>query len=122
MATASADDLARLRHTLLEQRRSWVDLPDGKRRLRLLRPVETKFHELAHGVTVEELCKHVDGWQGFTAADIVGAAGGDDVLPFDQALFSEWAADNAAVVKVAAEALLDVVRAFLAARQETAKN
>ena len=120
---AASDDISRLRAQLLEQRRSWVTLEDGKRKLRIVRPVETELHLLVRGVDVPMLCRFVDGWDGFTAADILGPeVGSSDPVAFDAGLFADWAADHADVVKTAAEGLMQVVQAFMARRQETAKN
>lgn len=113
------DLIAKLR----EQRRSWVTLADGRLRVRIIRPPETELHKLIGGVDVDLLCKYVDGWSGFTEADLLGSGiGGDVAVEFDHELFAEWARDHVDVVREVAEAILAAVSKHLEARKAVAGN
>ena len=56
----------------MDERARWVDLPGGKR-VQFRRPLETDMGSFVGGVSVEHVCAHVCGWQGFTEADLLGA-------------------------------------------------
>lgn len=119
-----ADDIARIRAQLLDQRRTWVPLPDGRRRLRIVRPVETELYKIVQDkVTVEVMLSHVDGWEGFTLADILGPdIGSNDPVEFDAGLCADWIKDNADAATLAVHALADIVRAYLEKRAGVEKN
>lgn len=117
MAAVSLED--RLR----EQRRVWVPLADGRRRIRFSRPLVTQLRTLAAGVTLDVVCQYVDGWDGFTEADILGAAvGGDAPAEFTPGLFKAWAADDFDVLRTVAEAIADAVRRLIEERGLVEKN
>jgi hypothetical protein len=73
-------------------------------------------------VKPEDLHKHAADWSGFTEADLVGAAGSDDVVPFHPALLQAWLADHPDVAHHLGSKLLDVVVDRVNSRAEDAKN
>jgi hypothetical protein len=114
---------AQLIERLLEQRRTWIPLGDGRRRVRICRPAATELHTLVGGVTADVVCKYVDAWEGFTEADILGdAAGSDTPVTFSAELFDLWARDHVDVIRVVAEGLLASVTALMQRQADTAKN
>ena len=116
-ATASA-----LLQRLVDQRRHWVDLGGGKR-LQYLRPPEVELPQFIGGVKVEHVIQYACGWDGFTEADLLGAAvGSSDPAPFGTDLWAEWVRDNTDVLPGIAQHMADTASAFLARRAETAKN
>lgn len=115
---------ASLEERLAEQRRVWVALgDDGRRRVRFSRPLATELHLLTVGLTVDTVCRYVDGWDGFTEADILGpAVGGSDPAAFTPALFALWVRDDLDALQTLAEAIVDSVRRLLERRELVAKN
>ncbi len=113
---------------LREQRMKWVELAalPGKR-VRIIRPTETELPEFFQGgrltVGLEQVKRFVVDWEGFTEADLLGAAvGSSDPLPFDPALWAEVAADQSAWVRQLAQDLLDHVVAHRVAAASDEKN
>lgn len=118
MATAS-DLIARL----AEQRRTWIPLADGRRRVRVSHPLATELHELSGFPTVEIVCRYADGWDGFTEADILGGAAGSDLpAEFSRELFSLWARDQVETLTTVAEGLLEIIRRRVEQQAGIAKN
>jgi hypothetical protein len=116
---------ATLEERLAEQRRVWVPLgDDGRRRVRFSRPLATELHLLAAGLTVDTVCRYVDGWDGFTDADILGAAVGSSDTPadFTPTLFAAWVRDEMDVLKTLAEAIAESVRQLVERRELVGKN
>jgi hypothetical protein len=104
------------------QRTHWAALPDGKR-VQFRRPLETEFGKFRTGVHVEHLCEYAIGWEGFTEADLLGAAvGGSDVAPFSPELWARVVRDRIAYVTPLAEALVECIRLHLEAKDGAAKN
>ena len=115
-------DVAALIAKMDEQRARWVDLPDGKR-VQFRRPLETEFGRFRGGVSVEHLCEHVCGWDGFTEADLLGPAiGASDVQTFAPELWARVVRDRVDYVKPLAEAMAASITEHLAAKAATAKN
>ena len=73
-------------------------------------------------VKPEDLHKHAADWAGFTEADLVGAAGSDDAVPFHPALLQAWLAEHPRVANHLSERMLDVVLNRLKQRSQDAKN
>lgn len=118
----------RLITRLREQRMTWVELAalPGKR-VRIIRPTETELAEFFQGsrltVGLEQVKRYVVDWEGFTEADLIGAAlGASDPVPFDAALWAEVVADQSAWVRQLAQDLLDHVLAHRVAAAADEKN
>ena len=104
------------------QRKHWVDVPGGKR-VQFMRPLETEFPGYRNGVTVEHVAACVCGWQGFTEADLVGAAHGSDAaVEFDPALWARAMRDSIDLMQPVAQASADAIGDHLKARDAAAKN
>lgn len=94
-----------------EQRMQWVELDDGKK-VRIIRPsaVDVGEHLLHTGsVRVEHahIVMFATDWQGFTEADLLGAAiGSSDPLAFDKDLWAEYSCDRTDVCAKVSAALL----------------
>lgn len=115
-------DIAALIAKMDEQRTAWVSLPDGKR-VQFRRPLETEFAQLRDGVGVDHLCRYVCGWDGFTEADLLGAAvGASDAVMFDAALWARVVRDRAAYVVPVAQAIVAAVTAHIETRDAATKN
>lgn len=115
-------DEAALLARLDEQRKHWATLPDGKR-VQFRRPLETELPRFTGGVTVEHLCDYACGWEGFTEADLLGAAiGSDDKVEFSTALWSRLVRDRVEYVAPVATAMVECITAHLASKKAIAKN
>jgi hypothetical protein len=111
---------------LLEQlrakRRHWVEVKPG-RRVRYSRPPETELHKLAAGITVHTVCEYVDGWEGFTTADVLGdEIGSDLVAEFTPALFAEWLSDRVDLTALIAGDISKRITEHLERRAGVEKN
>lgn len=105
-----------------EQRTRWVSLPDGKR-VQFRRPLETDMGAFTGGVSVDHLCTHVCGWDGFTEADLLGTGiGASDPAPFSSALWARVVRDRIAYVQPVATAMVQAITEHLAAMEASAKN
>ena len=119
---------AQLIKRLREQRMQWVDLDLPGKRVRLIRPTEIEIglHFIKGGsvsVGVEEVERFTVDWEGFTEADLLGAAvGSSDPVPFSQALWAEVISDRAGWVRQLATELLDIVVKHGAEKKVDAKN
>ena len=115
-------DTAALIARMQEQRSTWVPLPGGQR-VRLLRPVESELHRFIAGVNVEDVCRHADGWDGFTEATLLGPAiGASDPLPFNAELWAAYVRDRVDVAKVCVTALAKLISDHLERKDSAAKN
>lgn len=114
--------MASIAERMLAQRQHWVEVAPGKR-VRYLRPRETEFSQLAGGITAQHVCKFVDGWAGFTEADLLGAAiGSSDPAEFSAELWAEYVLDKVDLLaKVAAE-ISTRVTDHITKRADEAKN
>ena len=120
---------AQLIKRLREQRMQWVDLQDkpGKR-VRLIRPTEVEISQQlikdgAVSVGVAEVQRFAVDWEGFTEADLLGAAlGSSDPVAFTPALWAEVVSDQSAWVRGLAQTLLDMVVKHSADKKADAKN
>ena len=91
--------IARMR----SQRQSWVDLEPGKR-VQIIRPPESQLVDFttSAGLSQSDMVqiilrrseRYVTGWEGFTEADLVGAAGSGDAIEFTPELWAEVVADK----------------------------
>lgn len=128
---SAADIIAKLD----AQRTRWLDLPgddgDGeggkKRRLQVMRPLETDADRMAGrrllGDLAEALCEFVVGWEGFSEADILGPKHGSaEPLPFDRALCLRIVRDRTDYVVALGVELKTAMQARLAEKAEAAKN
>lgn len=119
---------AQLIKRLREQRMQWVDLDLLGKRVRLIRPTEIEIgkHFIKDGsvsVGVAEVERFTVDWEGFTEADLLGAAvGSSDPVPFSQALWAEVISDRSAWVRQLATELLDIVVKHGAEKKVDAKN
>lgn len=97
-----------------EQRMQWVELDNGKK-VRIIRPsaVDVAEHLLHTGsVRVEHahIVMFATDWQGFTEADLLGAAiGSSDPLVFDKDLWAEYSCDRIEVCSKVSSAILHAV-------------
>jgi len=112
---------------LREARMWWLELEPGKS-VRCIRPAEVEVaqHLFEGGklaVGIESVKRFVVDWQGFTEADLLGAAiGSTDPLPFDAALWAEVAADRKEWVAKVASAILEAAVRHHESKAEAAKN
>lgn len=116
--------------TLRRQRENTVKLGEGKA-VTFLRPPETEMTSMLHGegetrtwvVGIAEVRKYVNGWSGFTEADVIGAAvGSSDELPFDSELWGELVSDKIEWMRKVADAILKSVVAHINRQDGVAKN
>lgn len=104
------------------QRTHWADLPDGKR-VQFRRPLETEFGRFREGVGVEHVAECVCGWDGFTEADLLGAAlGSDAAVTFDPALWSRVMRDRVDYMQPVAQAIAKAIGDHLQAKEAAAKT
>lgn len=117
------DAVAALIARMDAQRTRWVPLSDGKR-VQIRRPLETEMREFIGGiVTVDHVCRYTCGWEGFTEADLLGAAiGSSDAVPFDAALWSRVVRDKVDYVPPVAQAIVAAIDEHLQAIGEATKN
>lgn len=114
--------MASIAERLLAQRQHWVEVAPGKR-VRYLRPRETEFASLYGGITPEHVCQQVNGWEGFTEADLLGSAvGASDPAPFSTELWAEYVLDKTDVLAQVAGAIGEAVNQHLKTRADAAKN
>lgn len=114
-----------------EQRMSWLDLDADatpQKRVRIIRPTEYEMAEtFVKGGQIRigfaEACRFVVDWQGFSEADLLGAAvGSSDPLPFTQALWAEVLGDHIKWVPVVTQALMDAAVTHQKKLSDDAKN
>lgn len=118
----------------LALRSGTVDMGDGKK-IFFRRPTEIEQGKLmtikgsgedlsvTWSVGIEEVRKYVTGWEGYTAADLLGA----DIAPADQvtwsqSLWDELCSDNVDWMHKVAKGILDKVMEFRDKRSEVAGN
>lgn len=115
---------------LKRRREKKVDLGNGKS-VTFLRPTEAEMGSMLDitgdkgtwNVGIEQVRKCVVGWQGFTAADLLGAAvGSSDPVEFDADLWAEVCADDIAWIRQVADAILTSVVDHITEKDATAKN
>lgn len=119
---------------LRKRREKWVDTDEGKR-VQFRRPTESEMgaHLEVRGqgesatstwvIRNDDVFKYVVGWEGYTEADILGAAvGASDPLPFDADLFREFALDNVDLLGKVAKGILDSILAYISEKAAVAKN
>ena len=117
------------------QRLRWVEVApaqDGKaaRRVQITRPTETEQPQFLRRTgdkyqwvaDLEHVKRFVVGWEGFLESDLVGAAGGDQPVPFNAALWADVCADSSDTVTTVAKALLDTLADYHRALEADAKN
>lgn len=120
---------ARIIAALRAARQTWVELAPGKR-VQIIRPAEANLHEFRlQGAenSVERMLrcvvKYVTGWEGFTEADLLGAAlAPADPVAFDAALWATVVADHVDWVSTIMGALVDAINAHEAAKEAAQKN
>jgi hypothetical protein len=114
---AAADSkAAQLIARIREQRMKWVDLQgEPGKRVRIIRPTETEqslhfFKDERLVVGVEQVRQYVVDWEGFTEADLLGAAvGASDPVPFSPEIWAEIVSDKARWVRQLAQDMLDQI-------------
>ncbi len=115
---------------LKRRREKSVDLGEG-RAVTFLRPLESDMGSMLSGegaertwsVTIEHVKKFVNGWSGFTEADLLGASiGSSDPVSFDPDLWAEVCADDIETVQKVAQAILKSVIDHLSEQADVAKN
>jgi hypothetical protein len=115
---AAGDIIERLR----EQRSRWFETAEG-RRVKIRRPSETECITLVGGLGVEHAQRYVVGWDGYTEADLLGAAvGSGDAVPFDAELWAEYVADHAELATQVVGWLGDMIVEHLKAKREAQGN
>lgn len=115
----SAELIARV----LAAREAWVDLEPGKR-VRIRRPSEAELPSFRAGVTAEKWARCCVGWEGFSEADVLGAAlgSGNSMVPFDLDLWVTLALDRLEWVGAVSAAVVESITAHLDARSTAGKN
>lgn len=112
---------------LREARMWWLELEPGKR-VRLIRPSEVEvaqhlFQDGKLAVGIDAVKRFSVDWDGFTEADLLGAAiGSVDPLPFEAALWAEVVADRSEWVSKVASAILEAAVRHHAEKAEAEKN
>lgn len=107
---------------LLAARESWFELEPGKR-LKIRRPAEVQMAELRRGISVEDLGEFVIDWEGFSQADLLGAAiGSDAVVPFDADVWKVAVADRNKWFNAAAREVIRLMTEHLQSKAEAEKN
>lgn len=107
---------------VLAARDQWVDLEAGKR-VKVRRPAEAAMPALRSGMAPETVARFCVDWEGFTEADLLGAAlGSDTVVKFDVDLWVTVALDHLEWIGKVSEKVVESVSAHLAKRSEAAGN
>lgn len=120
-------DFAALIARMDEQRAQWLDLSGYPgRRLRYLRPLETDLDQMRVS-TLRDMAasaaEFVDGWSGFTEADMLGSAiGSDQPVEFHRGLFLRWVRDRTDVLAELGEAIKATLDAHRQAKDQSRKN
>lgn len=74
-------------------------------------------------VSLEHVCKYVNGWDGFTEADLLGAdIAPPDAVPFDEDLWRELVSDKIEWRNKIADAILSAVVKHVEAKGAVEKN
>jgi hypothetical protein len=115
----SADLIAKV----LAQRESWVDLEDGKR-VKIRRPAEAQMPAFRAGVTPERVVRCCVDWDGFSEADVLGAAlgSGNSKVAFAVDLWEVLALDRMDWLEKVSSSLVEAITSHLSARSDAAKN
>mgnify|MGYP000010448999 CR=1 FL=1 len=96
------------------------------KRIFLLRPLEEQALAMMHAksVTIDDVCRHADGWEGITQADLLGPELGsqDEAVDFAPEIFSEFVRDRADLMAELVTRLAEAINAHFARRADTAKN
>lgn len=131
-AGAAAGAAQQLIARLLDQRCAWVPLPDTSIEVKVQRPAEAELADylvpgadgkatLRVGLAQVQAC--VVDWRHATEAALLGPAiGGDDVVPFDAALWALVVADRHAWVQAVATAVLQQITAHYQALEDARGN
>lgn len=123
---ASNPLLAQLR----KRREKTVDLGEGLS-VTFLRPREGEMGPLFQGdgearvmrVQLEQVCRCVVGWSGFTEATLLGAGvGSSDPLPFDAAVWAEIVTDRVEWFGLVSQAILDSMVEHIERKGTAEKN
>lgn len=125
-------DAKQLIEAMKTQRQRWVDVAPGKR-VRILLPTELEVvrhfakvgaeGKLSLAADFDEVKRFTTGWEGFTEADILGAAVAPaDPAAFDPDLWELVAAEHLDWVRSVAQALLQGIVDRQLAREADAKN
>ena len=138
MHAAPQDPAARLIARMRAQRQSWVELEPASdaqpaKRVQILRPAESQVRDMIEplpdqpgqfGIKVglQHVKEFACDWDGITEADLIGAAGASDAVPFSAALWSEVVTDRAAWIAKTAQAILDAILNHQRAAAADAKN
>jgi hypothetical protein len=119
---------AQLIKQLRERRMTWVDLTLPGKRVRLIRPTEVELSQYfikdgSVSVGIEEVKRFTIDWQGFTEADLLGAAiGSSDTVQFTPELWAEVVSDHVDWVRDLAHKLLDLSIQHRATAEGDEKN
>jgi hypothetical protein len=125
--------LRRLREGSVVVREVAVEGQTETRKLKVTfsRPPESDFSKLLVNtpdgprwvVTLDHVKRYVNGWEGWTEADLLGSAvGASDPVPFDPELWSVVAEDSTELVSKVGQAILDAVVAYLEKKQAISGN
>lgn len=112
-------DAKQLIEQMRQQRRRWLDLKGGKR-VRIQMPTDLEVvrdfmapgddGKLALRADIDQVRKYVVDWEGFTTADLLGAAvGSDQPAPFDPGIWDLVIQDHLDWVRLIAQGLLDAI-------------
>lgn len=106
---------------LLEAREFGVDLGDGKT-LTVRRPLASQLPKLRSRL-VESAHELVVGWSGITEADLLGPSiGSTTEAPFDPQVCAEALGDRPEWAAAVVERTIDVVTAYIKARESALKK
>ena len=107
---------------LLAGREASVDLPNGKA-VRVRRPAEVEIPRLLLEGELADYLRCVVDWPGWTEADVLGHAQGNDAAaPFDLELWVELAKDHTSWCKAVADKLKAMCAEHIQQREAAAKN
>lgn len=121
---SAADD--RVLRLMKEKKQHWCEVGPGLR-VQFRRPYLTELNSLEHmGATeraVEQVCRFVIGWEGFTEATMLGEAiGSSDPLPFTPELWAEFARDEVQVAVAVHAAIHKAISACVEDKAAAEKN
>ncbi len=107
---------------MASQREASVTLPNGKR-LTYRRPPEVELPRLIGGVKLQHVVEYACGWEGFTTADLLGAAdGSDEVATFSTELWEAYVKDHLDALQAVCDAMAATVSEYLKRKADTSGN
>jgi hypothetical protein len=103
-------------------RERWVELEPGKR-VRYHRPRTAEVPEVAKAGDIGVAVKLVDGWEGFTEADLLGPSiGANEPVPFHPEVWAEYALDRMHVIAKVLEHIVETMKLHDEQQRAVEKN